>query len=200
MNALQQRNPSPRHRLVGFTLAEILIALALIAVLAAVLLPSVAGQIMKGDSGRVMQDLNAVRSGIEQFLADVHRYPSKYTDLSTAIVGASASHLDINGNQYATGLAAKWSGPYVTKDTLGGGGVQTGFGATIHNIFVKRPNTNGVDYVTVRIFGLTESDFLRIDEEIDGPSATAADAKDKGIFRFTPGAVDTVKYLAVPIQ
>lgn len=196
----QGKAPPKRRHVRGFTLAEILIALALIAILAAVLLPTVAGQILKGDAARVMQDLDAVRSGIDQFLADVHRYPGKYSDLSKAVVANDvADHSDINGNAYTTGLAARWSGPYVTKDTMSAV-VETGFGGTIHNVFVKRPNTNNVDYVTVRIFGITEADFLRIDEQIDGPSATVTIAKETGLFRFTAGAVDTVKFLATPIQ
>src|SRR4051812_3005109 len=91
----------------GFTLAEILVALALVALLAAVLLPTVAGQILKGDAGRVLQDLNSVRAGIETFLADVHRYPGRYSDLSKPILAAGT---DINGSTYGAGLAGKWAG------------------------------------------------------------------------------------------
>lgn len=185
------------RRTPGFTLAEILIALALIALLAAVLLPTVAGQILKGDAGRVMQDMDAVRGGIEQFLADVHRYPGKYSNLSTAVSAADTSHKDINGNAYTAGLALKWSGPYVTKDTMSAT-VETGFGGRIINLFVKDANTNGVDYVTVRIAGISSQDFFKIDEQVDGATADTAGAKITGLLRFK--APDTVKYLAVPIQ
>lgn len=192
--------PKRRH-FHGFTLAEILIALALIAILAAVLLPTVAGQILKGDAGRVMQDLNAVRAGADQFLADVHRYPGKYSDLSTKIVGNSALHLDINGSQYSPGLADKWSGPYVTKDLLNGV-VETGFGGTIINTFIKTLNTNNVDYLTVQVVGITGADFDRIDAQIDGPSVSPA-GRTSGQLRWITGGVtdpDTTKFLATPIQ
>lgn len=181
----------------GFTLAEILIALALIALLAAVLLPTVAGQILKGDAGRVMQDLDAVRGGIEQFLADVHRYPGKYSDLSKQVVAADAGHLDIYGNQYTAGLASKWSGPYVTKDTMSAV-VETGFGGTIQNGFTRNANTNGVEYVTVRIVGISRPDYWRVDELIDGAADTTT-AKSTGLLRITTVG-DTTKYFAVPIQ
>lgn len=183
----------------GFTLAEILIALALVALLAAVLLPTVAGQILKGDAARVQQDMEAIRSGVDQFIADTKRYPGKYSDLSKLIVASSAAHVDINDVQYNSTHVNKWGGPYITKDTLNAV-IETGFGGTIHNVFVKRPNTNNVDYLTIRIFGLVEADFLRIDEQIDGASATTTLAKTTGLFRFTAGAVDTVKFLATPIQ
>jgi prepilin-type N-terminal cleavage/methylation domain-containing protein len=192
-----------RAKLAGFTLAEILVALALIALLAAVLLPTVAGQILKGDAGRVMQDVQAVRSGIEQFLADVHRYPGKYSDLSKKIVASDAGHVDINGAQYPAGLVANWAGPYVTKDTASAV-VMTGFGGSIQNGFFKVANTNGINYVTIRILGITTADFDRIDTQVDGPSATTTIARNTGLLRLFNqggvGTVDTVAYLATPIQ
>ncbi|MDQ6718185.1 MAG: type II secretion system GspH family protein, partial [Gemmatimonadota bacterium] len=40
----------------GFTLAEVLVTLAIIAVMAAVLLPALNSQISKGDAGRLASD------------------------------------------------------------------------------------------------------------------------------------------------
>lgn len=181
-----------RGRIRGFTLAEILIALALIAVLAAVLLPTVAGQILKGDAGRVMQDLEAVRSGADQFLADVHRYPGKYSDLSTLITTAKT---DINGNTYSAGLVNKWSGPYVTKDTVSAV-VPTGFGGNIQNVFMKVMNTNGINYLTIVVTGIAQPDFERIDLQLDGEVGAT-----KGLLRWnSTGGVDSTKFLATPIQ
>jgi len=175
----------------GFTLAEILVALALIALLAAVLLPTVAGQILKGDAGRVLQDVNAIRSGIEQFLADVHRYPGKYSDLSTLI---TTSDTDINGNAYTSGLVGKWAGPYVTKTVVP---VETGFAGSIQNVFKKQQNTNLVDYVSVIITGISGPDFDKVDLQMDGTGTT----RTTGLFRWvTGGSVDSTKFLAVPIQ
>jgi prepilin-type N-terminal cleavage/methylation domain-containing protein len=182
-------------RLVGFTLAEILVALALVALLAAVLLPTVAGQILKGDAARVQQDLDAVRSGVEQFLADVHRYPAKYSDLSKKIL---TTDVDINGATYPNGLTKRWSGPYIMKDTLSAV-IETGFGGSIQNGFGKTANTNGVDYLTVRILGISAADFDKIDAQIDGPSTSPA-GRTTGNFRFVASAADTTKFLAIPIQ
>ena len=185
-------------RLIGFTLAEILVALALIALLAAVLLPTVAGQILKGDASRVVQDLEAVRAGMDQFLADVHRYPSRYSDLSTKITSTAATHADINNAVYPAGLVAKWSGPYVTKDTNSLGVLETGFGGTIQNGLTKTLHTNGINYVTVRIHGIAGPDFDKIDAIVDGATASP---RTTGILRWGTGAsVDTTRFLATPIQ
>jgi prepilin-type N-terminal cleavage/methylation domain-containing protein len=195
MNVMRRnRSNASFLKKVGFTLAEILIALALIAVLAAVLLPAVAGQILKGDAGRVSQDLDAVRSGVEQFLADVHRYPGKYSDLTTKITTVKT---DINANVYAAGLVAKWGGPYVSKDTMNAT-VETGFGGSIQNVFMKVANTNAVDYLTVVITGIAGPDFDRLDAQVDG---TGANPRTTGLLRWvSSGGVDSTKFLAVPIQ
>ena len=182
----------------GFTLAEILIALALIAILAAVLLPTVAGQILKGDAARVMQDLDAVRSGIDQFLADVHRYPGKYKDLSAAIDPNDApTFADINGDAYTPGLANRWGGPYVTKDLNASSEVETGFGGVIQNLFKVDTNTNNIEYVSIVILGITGPDFDRIDAQVDG---SGANPRTTGLLRWATGGGDSTKFLATPIQ
>lgn len=199
MQVIKRNHAKGAMRRIGFTLAEILIALALIAVLAAVLLPSVAGQIMKGDAGRVQQDLAVIRTGIDQFLADVHRYPRRYSHLYSPITIAQK---DINGTTFPAGLVAKWAGPYVNRD-LTAGVIQTGFGASIQDSLDKVPNVGPSTppyYVTVRIFGIDSAGFVRLDNDIDGPSAWAT-ARTTGLLRWnTGGGIDTTTYLVSPIQ
>ena len=180
----------------GFTLAEILIALALMAILAAVLLPTVAGQLLKGDASKVTQDVQAVRSGSEQFLADIHRYPGKYSDLTKLITTTAATHKDILGNVYTASMVNKWKGPYITADTTNAV-FQTGFGGVITNVFTQTTNTNGVPYLTVVITGISATDFDKIDEIVDGVPAN----KTAGLLRFvSAGGIDSTKFLAIPIQ
>ena len=190
--AAVQRGPSPARGTLGFTLAEILVALALIALLGAALLPVVAGQILKGDASRVTEDLSAVRVGVEQFLADVRRYPGKYSDLSKVITTANT---DINAVTYTTGLVAKWAGPYVAKDTVSAT-VPTGYGASINNTFMKVLNTNGINYLTVVVTGIAGADFDRIDLQFDGVVN-----RTSGLLRWvSAGGIDSTKFLATAIQ
>jgi prepilin-type N-terminal cleavage/methylation domain-containing protein len=186
-------------RSAGFSLAEILVALALLALLAAVLMPTVAGQLLKGDASRVNQDLNAVRSGVEQFLADVHRYPGKYSDLSKLITTTTTANVDILGNGYNSSMVTKWKGPYVSKDTLSSA-IETGFGGSIRNTFMRVTNTNAVEYLTVVVTGISAADFDKVDEQVDGASTSPA-GRTSGLLRFvSAGGVDSTKFLAMPIQ
>ena len=182
----------------GFTLAEVLVTVAIVSLLAAVMIPAVAGQLSKGDVGRVEADLSNIRSGIEAFLSDVHRYPARVSDLTKSVTGNN----DILGNAYPAALSTKWKGPYMQQDTVTfsgstGAGLPTALGGTIINAFEKFTNAaNTTDYVTVRIVGLTVADFNKIDADIDGVVNQTG-----GSLRFKTGTtVDTIKYLAIPIQ
>jgi prepilin-type N-terminal cleavage/methylation domain-containing protein len=180
----------------GFSLAEILIALAIIATLAAVLIPTVAGQLSKSDATRAIQDITAIRTGVEQFLADVRRYPGRVSHLANVI---TAAQRDINTALYPASVVSKWKGPYLGRDTVpGSGGYQTGFGGVIRDSLQTATFQPGVLYVTVVIAGIPLAEFNRIDGEIDGTvSATT------GQLRWVTGGasgIDTVRFLAMPIQ
>src|SRR6266550_2689580 len=76
----------------GFTLAEVLVTLAIIAIMAAILLPALNSQISKGDAGKIASDLTNIQQAAQAFVSDVHRYPADLTQLTTS-VGTT----DING-------------------------------------------------------------------------------------------------------
>lgn len=177
-------------RVRGFSLAEILVALVVIALLAAVIIPAATAHLAKGEAVRLAQDVTNIRTGIDQFYGDVHRYPGKVSDLTGPITGKT----DINGNLYAAVLAARWRGPYMRSDTTSGV-MPTALNGSILNTLQKNTNTNAVDYVSVLITGLSLEDFNRIDPRIDG----ALDASG-GLLRFKAGTPDTVKFLAAPIR
>jgi prepilin-type N-terminal cleavage/methylation domain-containing protein len=185
--------PTNRH---GFSLAELLVGMAIIALLAAVLIPAVAGQISKSDVTRTIQDLSSMRTGVEQFVSDVRRYPGKLSHMSNPILNTQR---DVNLVLYPNTLVSRWKGPYLGRDTsAGSGGFITGFGGIALDSLVRVTFQPGVNYATVRIAGITQADFDRMDVEIDG----AVNATN-GVLRWVSGGgsgVDTVKFLTIPIQ
>lgn len=183
------------HARSGFTLAEVLVTLAILATLAAVLLPALMGQISKGDATRTSNDLVALQTGIGTFASDVKRYPGRIGHLTTAVTNADP---DINNVNYPTGLVAQWKGPYLTRAPIGtnpADSLRTGFGGTIDGQFVKQ-TYNGISYITIQIRNLSETAFNEVDRLID---ETASTSTGRLVISGTV-ATGTALYYAVPIQ
>lgn len=179
----------------GFTLAEVLVTLAILATLAAVLLPALMGQISKGDATRTSNDLIALQTGIGTFASDVKRYPGRVGHLTTAVTN---SNPDINGTNFPSGLAKRWKGPYLTRETISaapGDSLGTGFGMVVDGALLKR-TYNGISYVTVQIRNITEEAFDEVDRLID---ETASSSTGRLVVSGTM-TTGTALYYAVPIQ
>nr|MBA3466044.1 prepilin-type N-terminal cleavage/methylation domain-containing protein [Gemmatimonadaceae bacterium] len=176
---------SKTSRRSGFTLAEVLVTLAIIAILAAVLLPALNSQVGKGESGRVVSDLGAIQSAVNGFVADVHRYPRTPAQLTTKPL---TTDLDINSAAYNT-LANKWKGPYLSKVAS-----STGMGGSISPSFVSLAD-GGSNYLTVVLTGIPTADFNSLDEILDEGNTGLT----TGSLRQVPAST-TINYLAVPIQ
>jgi general secretion pathway protein G len=189
----------------GFSLGEILVAVAILAVIAAVIIPSIGGQLNKGESARISNDLVGIRSGVEQFLADVRRYPSSLVQLQTKPTAALASDTGANASGTFTALqVARWKGPYLSKDLSGSvSGVSgvSGYGVQLPQWFTVCNNANptlctanpaGQRYLSIQISGLSTTEATEIDAAMDDGSLTS------GQIRYT--AANILVYLAVPIQ
>lgn len=182
-------NAKPRG---GFSLAEVLVTLAIIAILAAVLLPGLNSQITKGDAGRVAQDLTSIQTGSQAFLSDVHRYPGDITHLTTQI---TASQLDVLGVQYPSTLVSKWRGPYLSKDVISPSGI-----GTISSALTRTTSTgNNVQYLTVTMTNVSIADFGKIEDILDEGNQSGS-SSTTGVVRWTSASSGTLTYLALPIQ
>ena len=184
-----------RTRRRGFTLPEVLVTIALLSLLAAVVIPSVVGQITSGETSKVEQNLLAIRSGVEQFASDVHRYPRDVGQLLRPLVTADSDVFSIT--PYPTPLSSRWRGPYVHRDSVSLF-LASGFGAggTISNAFKIETTTAGIQYISVVVTGLRTEDKKRIDLDLDATSDTA-----NGMVRYrTESGKDSLVFRLIPIQ
>ena len=100
-----------RTRRTGFTLPEVLVTVAIVAILAAVVVPTVTNQIGKGDDANIQSNVASLRTGITAFVSDVRKFPSRLQHLLTQPVTTDD---DITGGDYGALSAGRWRGPYQT--------------------------------------------------------------------------------------
>lgn len=177
----------------GFSLAEILVAIAIVAVVAAVVIPSIGGQLRSGDESRVQQDLTNVRSGIEQFLADVRRYPNSIGQLTNVPAANTAGQPALTGGVYTTGQVGRWRGPYISKDSIQA--LKTGFDVSMNTAFTSVA-FNGINFLTITITSFDNTNATRLDQKMDDGVLTT------GQIQWVVGTapLGTLTYFVIPIQ
>jgi prepilin-type N-terminal cleavage/methylation domain-containing protein len=177
----------------GFSLAEILVAIAIIAVVAAVVIPAIGGQLRSGDESRVQQDFTNIRSGIEQFLADVHRYPNSIGQITNIPAANAAGQPGLTGGVYNAGQVSRWRGPYITKDSALA--VKTGFDVSMNSTFTA-VTFGGINYLTITILNFENTNATRLDQKMDDGVLTTGQLQ----WVVTAAPLGTLTYYVIPIQ
>jgi prepilin-type N-terminal cleavage/methylation domain-containing protein len=175
----------------GFSLGEILVAVAIIAVIAAVVIPSVGSQLKTGDESRMQQDVASITSAAEQFLADVRRYPKSLGQLIKKPT-LNQSDTALVGGIMTTNQIARWRGPYLTKDSLGA--IKTGFDVSIDALFTSEA-VGTQNFLTISLLAVDTTNARNIDVRSDDSSPTT------GMIRWsTVAATTTLKFHVLPVQ
>lgn len=97
----------------GFTLVELLVVVAIIAILAAVLLPQLMGYTTRARESRAMSDLATMRSIVEAYCADDGKgsYPMPDLTVDNGIAKVMQAH-GVKWTGDATGVKDPWGSPY----------------------------------------------------------------------------------------
>lgn len=90
-----------RHRVLGFTLLELLVVMVIIGLLAGYVGPRFFSQIGKSEVSTAKAQIDAFGKALDQYRLDVGRYPSTEQGLDALVV--------------APGGEARWQGPYLRK-------------------------------------------------------------------------------------
>lgn len=176
-------------------MAEMVVVIALIIVLATVVLTNVVGEAGRASAGPVAQGIRAFESSINAFRSQVGRYPGSAAGLVRPI---TAADFDSCGNNMPGQVIDLWAGPYLNRE-VPAGGVAAG-DATILPTFVRDPTDNsGTSFgtLTLRVIDVDQGIAEEVDAAFDGDDDLAA-----GAIRWvdaTGSAPDTLKYV-IPIR
>lgn len=96
----------------GFTLAEMLVAMALLAVLAAVVVPSILRQVGKGDATRVASDLRSISEASEHYYAEKFVWPKTIDELASG----TAPFLNLPNYKSTDGIRTGGNGVIADSD------------------------------------------------------------------------------------
>lgn len=154
------------------TLVEILIALALLAIIAATIYPTVAGQLRAGQSAALGNQLVSLRDAIGGFRENVGAYPRLLTQLTNApVVGDdNACAADLTGAQRNA-----WRGPYLNQAIAGPMPVGE---ASVQTTMIRAPNNTAIVGALQIVVAGVESDV-----------ATDLEARFDGNADFTGGTI-----------
>jgi type II secretion system protein G len=108
----------------GFTLIEVIVALAIMITLAAVVIPTVVGSLDRARIDRAQDSLQAIADAISSFQNDVNVYPASLTQLIVALQNGSR---DVCNNNMSWRDRRNWNGPYVQR-MLTSSGLPVGIG------------------------------------------------------------------------
>ena len=127
----------------AFSLVEVLVALALVAILAALVIPTAKSQLDKSEVSAATSNLQSIREAILAYRENVGFYPIELLQLSNKPGISGASSNNSCGAALSAASIAKWRGPYLAQ-AVTTGGIASG-DVTIQNTLVRSPaNTSSV--------------------------------------------------------
>lgn len=156
----------------GFALVAVIVLVAIIAVLAAVVGPSLAHALNQERIAKADRSLVKLDSAIVRFKRTTKSYPGRLNHLAVQITTLDK---DSCGNNYTNGQVNDWAGS--TIDTLGGsyigqpvpaGGLPLagGLGYAQDSIGRNPPGPSGV--IEIRMADVPEDDAILLNDRIDG--------------------------------
>lgn len=158
----------------GFTVLEIVVAIFILALMSAAIIPALMGRIRDAQSSALSQTLFSLSLAVFEYRKAVSVNPAQLTQLAAKPL---ASESDACGSPIGAGNVNNWRGPYVSRELLSGG---IGIGdARISNTLRRVAGPPTILFIDVEFVDATAA--IDIDRQYDG----ATDTPTTGTVRYT---------------
>jgi prepilin-type N-terminal cleavage/methylation domain-containing protein len=172
-----------RHRRAkrAFTLAEVLVALGIMAIAGAMVIPVVFSKIRASQVAALSQTFGGLSQGIAEFKRATTRYPLLLSSLTAA---PAATDDDICGNNLTAANAALWRGPYASRQITTSGILVGEY--TIQNSLRR---VAGTPVLLMIDAGAVATDVVDdLESQLDAGAANGA----TGTIRYTTAAIGSL--------
>jgi type II secretory pathway pseudopilin PulG len=152
------------------SLMEILVALVILAVVAAVVYPTAAAQLRSGHATALANQLSNLRDAITNYRQNVGAYPRTLTVLTTA---PTVADIDACGTALSAAEAAAWRGPYINQNIIAAMPVAN---ASVQTALTRAPptGTNAPGVLTITTTGVDSDIADELEARFDGNANLAA--------------------------
>lgn len=152
----------------GFSVVELIVALAVVAALAAMVIPFYQAYSERALAGQIATNLRVVANGIKEFRNSVGVLPLNVNQL---IVKPATTESDLCGvSLSSTQKLAFWNGPYVSRDLIASQLVMETdtLGATFTRSSTSPATRSTEGSVLIRVFNTSSDRALKVDAILDG--------------------------------
>ena len=161
----------------GFTVLEIVVAVFILALMSAAIIPALMGRIRDAQSSALSQTLFSLSLAVFEYRKAVSVNPSQLTQLAAKPLGTDN---DACGNDITTANVNNWRGPYVSRELLSAG---IGIGdARISNALRREIGPPTILFIDVEFVDAQAA--VDIDRAYDGQT----DTPTTGTVRYTAAA------------
>lgn len=190
----EQNEPLPAARR-GFTAIEILVSLAIVAILTAIVVPQLNGRIRESRKSALSQTLFGLSQGVAEYKKAVTRYPYQLSLLTAAPVAGTSK--DACGTVLLPINANNWRGPYVSRQLLLTG---TSMGDGTISDTLERTVGPPPTYLLIKVRGVDVEIAQLLEQELDAPLPADTNPATGTIRYDTPAAGQVTLSYSLPIS
>lgn len=154
----------------GFTLLEVAVALAIVALVAGFIVTRMVGRTVDGEAAALSRNLASIGEAVTAFRNDVRRYPSQLTYLSSK-PAAGPSTTDSCTNPIPARFLALWRGPY-TERAISASGTPSGT-STIQNT-LTRVGVPSDTVIRISVQGVDQGVAQLVDRSFEASTSLSA--------------------------